>query len=387
MSEELICAALRGENPYWTEQGNDGFASRFLEQSAYHGIQALLHSVLVGQNGKRGWPEFVLRACHNQATAQAMWEMRHLHLLKKTLAQLSDVGAQAILFKGTALAYEIYSAPFLRPRGDTDLLVPSHMRDKVGLVLERIGFAAEPSEMVGHQASYSWADSAAGMAHTLDLHWRIINSQFLSNLFSYEELRAKAHSLPPLNETAVAVSRVHALALACVHRAIHKQVPYYVDGHACYGGDRLIWLYDIHLLVELLTPSQQHEFLEVVERKGLRTICLEGIELAQARFHTAVPRVVHDALARPGPAEAAARYLNGSAARRLASDFLAVKGVRGKFSFLVKLFFPPESYMRQKYPMARRSWLPSLYVRRIGSRLLAYSTIRRRKGGKHTGLA
>jgi hypothetical protein len=202
------------------------------------------------------------------------------------------------------------------------------------------------------------------------LHWQTVNSQFLSTLFSYEELRAKAHSLPALSKNAVAASRVHALALACVHRAIHKQAPYYVDGQAYRGGNRLIWLYDIHLLVEMLTPSQQQEFVELAERKGLRTICLEGIELARARFHTIVPSAVYDALARPGPAEAAARYLNGSAARQLGSDFLAAKSVRGKISFLVKRFFPPESYMRQKYPMARRRWLPWLYVHRIASRLL-----------------
>ncbi len=379
--EELICAALRGEDSNWTEQGNDGFARRFLEQSANHGIQALLHSVQIGQNGKRGWPEFVLRTCRNQAIAQAMWEIRHRNLLNKTLAHLSDVGVQAILFKGTALAYEVYSAPFLRQRSDTDLIVPSNKRDLVGLVLQRSGFALEPnvSETIQRQASYSWANSAAGMAHTLDLHWGIINSQFLSNLFPYEELRAKAHSLPTLSKNAVAVSRVHALALACVHRALHKPDQY--------GDDRLIWLYDIHLLVETLTPPQQHELVELAERNGLRSICLEGIELARARFHTAVPRAIYDALARPGPAEPTARYLNGSAARRLGSDFLAVKSVRGKIRFLVKLFFPPEAYMRAKYPMANRSWLPWLYVRRIGSKLLPLFRNNPAKGGRHTDLA
>jgi hypothetical protein len=362
--EELICATLRGENSNWEEEGNYWFARDFLERSANHGLQALLYSLQGQQNSERGWPAFVLRACRNQAIAQAIWETRHRNLLDRTLAQLSDVGVQAILFKGTALAYEIYSAPFLRQRSDTDLMVPPQKRDQVGLVLQRSGFKLEPSisEIVEHQASYSWVGSAPGMAHTLDLHWGIINSQFLSNLFSYEELRAKAHSLPALSKNAVAVSRVHALALACVHRALHKP--------AQYGDDRLIWLYDIHLLVEALTEPQQHELVELAERKGLRSICREGIELARARFHTVVPRIVYDALARPGPAEAAARYLNGSAARRFASDFLAVKSGRGKISFLVKLSFPPENYMREKYPGARSS-LPWLYGRRFGSKLLS----------------
>jgi hypothetical protein len=138
--------------------------------------------------------------------------------------------------------------------------------------------------------------------------------------------------------------------------------------------------------VERLTPSQQHELVELAERKGLRSICLEGIELARTRFHTIVPRAVHDALARPGPVEAAARYLNGSAARRFASDFLAVRSGQGKISFLVKRLFSPESYIREYY-MAPKSWLPWLYVRRIGSKLLPLFRNDSGKDGRHTGLA
>jgi hypothetical protein len=374
-TEELISASLRGEDSNWTEQGNDEFARRFLEQSANHGVQALLHSVQRYQNDERGWPEIVLRTCRKQAIAQAIWETRHRNLLNKTLAQLSDLGVQALLFKGTALAYEVYSAPFLRPRSDTDLLVPFHKRDQVGLILQRNGFALEPSgsETIELQATYSWPQSDAGLRHTFDLHWGIINSQFLSNLFSYEELLAEAHALPALSKNAVAVSRVHAIALACVHRALHRD-------------DRLIWLYDIHLLVEQLTPAQQHELVQLAERKGLRSICLEGIELARTHFRTIVPRDVHDALARAGPVEAAARYLKGSAARRFASDFLAVRSGQGKISFLVKRFFPPESYMREYY-MAPCSWLPWLYLRRIGSKLLPLFRNNAGKGGRNTGLA
>jgi hypothetical protein len=375
--EDLLCATLRGENPHWPEDGDDRFVAGFLERSAYHGVQALLHHHLqIGQSAEFGWPKVVLDACRNQAVAQAMWELRHQHLLDQVLARLAAIEVRPILFKGTALAYDLFPTPFLRTRGDTDLIVPPHMRDQVVKVLETLGFKCEPGvsgDFVSYQGSYSRRDSAANTSHTLDLHWKVNNSQLLSKLFSYQELHSEARLLPALSADAVAVHPVHALVLACMHRAVHKQAPYYVDGVAYHDGDRLIWLYDIHLLIGILSPSQHHEFVELAERKGLRATCLEGLERTRARFHTLLPEAVYRPLARPGPAEAAARYLSGSASYQLYADFRAVEGLRNKLRFLAELLFPPESYMRQKYPQADPSWLPWLYLRRAGSGFLKRS--------------
>ena len=139
--DELLCATLRGENPPWPEHGNDEFVDSFLERSAYHGVQALLYHFIADQAGvELGWPEVVLATCRQQATAQALWEMRHQYLLNQVLERLAAIGVHPILFKGTALAYDVYPAPFLRTRGDTDLLVPSDTRDRVAKALEALGF-------------------------------------------------------------------------------------------------------------------------------------------------------------------------------------------------------------------------------------------------------
>jgi hypothetical protein len=138
---------------------------------------------------------------------------------------------------------------------------------------------------------------------------------------------------------------------------------------AYYGGNRLIWLYDIQLLSKVLSPSQRNEFAELAEAKGLQETCLEGIERIRASFHTVVPEAMWRACP-SGTVEAAARYLNGSASYRLYADFLAVEGVRNKFKFLAELLLPPASYMRQKYPQSNPSWLPWLYLHRAGSGFL-----------------
>lgn len=368
--DELICATLRREASFWPATGDDRFVTDFLSRGAYHGALALLHHRLNGASHLYGsWPKAVLEACRNAAIGQAMWELRHRELLQEALARLSASGAKPLLFKGTALAYDVYPAPFLRSRGDTDVIVSARAGDQAGATLEALGFSrgfSVEGDMIHYAANYSRDDPETG-AHDLDLHWRINNAQALSRLFSHEELYAEAQPLPSLCPTAVAAGRVHALVLACMHRAVHKQAPYYVDQVEHYGGDRLVWLYDIHLLLEALTPAQQAAFLDVAERTGLQKICREGIELARARFHTRASGGPLEALARPVPAEAASRYLEGSVFYRYWADFDAIDGARNKLKFLSQLFFPSKDYMRRRFSDVRPSWLPWLYARRTVS--------------------
>ncbi|WP_018290045.1 nucleotidyltransferase family protein [Verrucomicrobium sp. 3C] len=191
--EELLCAVLRGENPAWPNVDDDRFAARLIERSAYHGVQALVHHRLGhrADDGGLGWPKAVLEACRNQAVAQGMRELRHRWLLACVLERLSEIGVRPIFFKGTALAYDLYPAPFLRTRADTDLLVPPDTRDPVIQALEALGFAGQPNvsgDFITYEAGFAWLDPAANQTHSVDLHWRINNSELLSHLFSYEEL-------------------------------------------------------------------------------------------------------------------------------------------------------------------------------------------------------
>jgi hypothetical protein len=204
----------------------------------------------------------------------------------------------------------------------------------------------------------------------LDLHWRVSNSQILSKLFSYEELQAETRLLPALGPAAIAVGPVHALLLACMHRAGHKQSPYFVGHNEHYGGDRLIWLYDIHLLLGKLTPSQWDSFCEIAEQKGLGGACREGIEQARACFHALIPESVCQALVHLSPAGAASRYLRGSVAYQYCANFLAVEGAENKLRFVPQLLFPPKKYMRQMYSQVKPNWLPWLYLRRAGIEIL-----------------
>lgn len=366
-AEAFLCSLLRSENPPWPQDTDYTFAANLILRARFHGVLPLMHDKLQRENEyAQSWPQEVLQACRKEAVEHAMWELRHQDLMGQVLTQLALNGIHPILFKGTALAYSIYPSGSLRIRGDTDLIIPPSEIAQFTTILATLFFERVGSmvgELISYQAGFERQDPVSG-THTLDVHWRINDSEILSRLFSYEELRQRAQSLPSLSRDALAVGLVDALLIASMHRANHKQSAYYVDGTAYYDGDRFIWLYDIHLLLLRMSPSQLTEFVAAATEKGLRAVCLEGIELAQRCFHTPVPDEIMLELRRSGPPETVARYLNGSHLLRRWMDFKALGNIYKQFQFLHQKAFPPVSYIRYMNPNATFLSLPWLYLQR-----------------------
>lgn len=360
--ETLICAVLRGEKPKWPDLRDSELVDAFLTRSNYHGVQPLLNELLGGSS----WPALLLQRLRHDSLDWAIWELRHQHVVTQTIASLAATGIRPVVFKGTALAYSLYRSPVLRTRGDTDLIVPREAGGQVGDALLAMGFARDVGvigEFVSYQSRYT-REEAGGQLHTLDLHWRINNSELLARLFTYEELSREAIAAPRLGSHTLLASPAHAMLLACMHRATHTHNPYYVNDVAHYGGDRLIWLYDIHLLAGSFTTAQWENFVRLADEKGLRAVCLDGMKRSRDCFHTCYPEAVLAALTHTGAEEPAAIYLGGGNLRQQWMDFCAIKGLRARCRFLLEVLFPPIAYMQIKYPKAAPGWLPWLYTRR-----------------------
>jgi hypothetical protein len=365
LAEQLISTALRGDDASWPAPQPPDFAAVLDERARYHGVETLLHEVL---NPEWHWPAALREGLRTAAIAQTMYELRHQAVLTRVIAALSDAGIDALVIKGTALAYSVYPKPFLRRRGDTDLFIPERQRSRTGEVLASLGFelgSGVSGDFISYQATYTLR-SPDGSRHDLDVHWKINNSQVLSRIFTYQELRERAVPLPALAPGAVAHDPVDALLLSCMHRASHINVPYYVDGTAHLGGDRMIWLYDIRLIAHGLDVGQWKLFAERAKTKGLCAACLNGLETAHLRLAMVYPSAVKAELEAYAGQEAASRYLSSGIMRQTCMDFLALDSRRQQLRFAKEYTFPPASYMAGKYAGARFSWPPWLYVRRLG---------------------
>jgi hypothetical protein len=365
--ESLICAVMRGEAIPWADTDDHAQIARFLSLGRYHGILPLLGESLRGRQGGVTWPAEILKACHDETITQAMSNLARRAELSRVLARFICAGIRPLLLKGTALAYSHYASPAQRPCGDIDLLIRQSQKAEIEETLRGLGYERGTTGTAGlasYQATWSRKDHL-GVVHDLDIHWRINNSQILAKLLDYEELESSAVPLPPLGQHALGLGPAHALLFACMHRAGHKNAPYYVDGVAYPGSDRLIWLYDIHLVLSRMSGEELGEFVTMASSKGLKSICLEALNRSATCFNTFIPPYVLQGLAHSSGSEPAARYLSGGPVLQMTGDFIAIDGWDQRALFLKEIVFPSGAYMHAKYAKAKIQWLPLLYVRRF----------------------
>lgn len=352
---ELLCSTLRGEEPVWP--GLDPEA--VLTLARVHGVVSLLHGSI------DHWPAEARDGVHVTARAEAMWELRHQDLLSRTLHALQAADSAAIILKGTALAYSHYAEPWQRSRADTDILLPPGMQRVASQVLESLGYREVIAAPSGQ--STFLMEAGDGTRHTLDVHWQINNSPLLAKLFRFEELLQRACALPALGRAALAPCTVDSLLIACMHRATHATNPYFVDGVAHLEADRLIWLYDLHLLAGKLTAAQWEECTLLARRKGLAAACHQGLRYARACFGTVIPPSADSQLAAV-QGERPAAYLRSGPLRQQWMDWAALADWGARARWLRDLFLPPERYMRAKY--GADGHLGGLYLRRAVTGLI-----------------
>lgn len=350
--DDDLAAALRGE----------GIAARpdLVARATYHGIGPLLLA-------RSGLDEF-----RPEARARAMWELRHRKVLADLLAALAAAGIRAVVMKGTALAYDLYPEPALRPRGDTDLLIAPATVTPARAVLRQQGFqpffaADAPPDANRSQEPWQLA-LADGSTHDIDLHWQPLNGAALAAAIPVAVALAEAVPLPRLAVGALALARPTALLHACLHRASHIISPYFIGTTAHYGGDRLIWLQDIDLLVRALTPAEWQCFLDQAAGCGAGPVGLAALRDAARRLHSPVPPAVLAQL-QAAPAGAVTDYLlRQGRIGRLWSDLRAL-GIRRALRHGRYRLFPPAEFVHMSYPNSRLP-LGVLYLRRLVGFLL-----------------
>jgi hypothetical protein len=148
------------------------------------------------------------------------------------------------------------------------------------------------------------------------------------------------------------------LLLACVHRLGHHQL-----------HERLVWLYDLHLLAHALDETGWDRFVSTARDRGISAVCRHGLEAAIARLGTAVPARVLAALRTSGLEEPSRAYTERTQRRIdvLCADLRLLPRWRDRFQLVSEHAFPPASYMMARYDARQRLLLPALYVHRLAS--------------------
>jgi hypothetical protein len=349
----------RREMPCWptgelTEEG-------FLQELEAQGMSALLWYQLNQQEAAPPWPAAVLQTLHERARREVAVEMLWERETQAVLDAMAENGIRPLLFKGAALSHALYPQVGLRPRCDADLLVPESRKDAAQLVMKSLGYTPLYEAKVEYiSGQMTWVKPAhGGGSFSHDLHWRIRNNQRrFARTFCHAYLDARAEPLPQMGDHARTLNPADALLLACMHRA----------GHLSHSGDRLIWLHDIHLLVEALHEKGVECFCRTVRKLELESLCAEAFAVTAFWFDTRFPPALdlmrEDAelqgMEQDAPRPDRAAGIRNTVRREL-REMTWLEGLE----YLVQNVFPPPGYMKWRYARNSNLALPWLYLKRL----------------------
>jgi hypothetical protein len=278
--------------------------------------------------------------------------------LGRLLHALAADDVDVLLLKGAGLAYTVYPAPHLRPRVDTDLMLRYVSLARAERVLSALGWtrSIEPErELSGAQRHYV-KPGPFGTTDHLDVHWKISNPRIFADALAFEELLVRSIDVPPLGASARTLAYADALFLACLHRVAHHDDA--VD---------LLWLWDIHLLAERLTPGERSDFIALAQRESMRTVCCRGLELASQLFGgDRAADLIPELQTIAAPVEPSARFVGGlRPADVLRTDLASLHGWRDRAALVAEHVFPSPAYLRSIYPRCPSALLPLAYAYRI----------------------
>ncbi len=345
VSEHEIAAVVRGgalvpSNP-----------ASFVAMALRHRMAPLLvHAGVASRLPRDEGARLVEHARHELVVA----ELRDRELAR-VLALLDAAGLRPLVVKGAHLAHTCYPESYLRPRDDTDLLLPRADAARLTAVLARAGYRRLPditADVVHGQVLFERAENVSVV---LDVHWQIASPRIAAGLLSYDELMIHAVDLPRLGEGARAPAPVHALALACIHQAAHHS-----------GHELLLWMYDIHLIGSRFTPADSGEFCSLAFDRKMARLCAHAIAAAAEFFPFDCCAALLERLAAAGSHEPTAFLVEPrTPLAQLASDLSVTRTPAARFRLLLAHLFPPPAYMRHAYGVSTTALLPLFYGHRI----------------------
>lgn len=351
--DRFLCQALRGEPALWEELPSNISAVELYDRCQHHGVSALLYHAMHHRPEWPGWPRKLRRELDEASKSGIAQDMLRAHHLQLLLTSLRQQGLRVILTKGEALAASHYTTPGTRARCDSDLFISITELMHVQQAVLDAGFEIHSPIYKSHQFTVT---RMLDPSHNVrfDIHWRIQNAPRFARVLSFEEAYAGSAELAELGGTR-GLNVIDALLLACIHRC----------GNERHDRDRLIWIYDIHLLLSSLTDSGRKDFAQKAVNRNVQKACWDGVCRAITSFHTAVPDQVQELLRAPELKQTWSRKYAESNLGLLVDDWQLLPNRQARLGLIRELFIPSSDALLNKYHKTSKYWLPFLYFRQI----------------------
>ena len=277
--------------------------------------------------------------------------------LESILPLLQREEIPTLLVKGASLALDFYPERGLRPMVDIDCLVPRDTYQHATQLLHGAGYRAEYYDQVPglHEISdyHTSLKGGSGNRVIFELHWGLVSTPLAWYAAPVEWFWEHTEPWSAGSTTCQLTPLAHLV---------------YLSGHTMlqHGGSQLllIWLYDIHLLVE----SGRIDWAELVRSvAGFRWggVVATALRWAQAAFDTDLPAGLLERLEQVSdPAiDRLVAFKQRFGESRLLYDWYSLMALRGtpRLRYTMGMIFPQPAYIRWRYN-PKPAWLwPAWY--------------------------
>lgn len=263
-----------------------------------------------------------------------------------------------MILKGEAMAYACYRQYQERPMTDLDILVPDTRLKSVSDSLIEAGYRRADSssgDLVMPQISFSKI-LTPGVTNVLDVHTALFNRPGLQKLLGYEELLICAqHGKHP-------AGLIPSLGNLLIHASLHLMAHHF-------NSRRLIWLYDIKLLLEKMRDEDDQHVITFCQRHRLAAAILKAVQASRLVFpsgHCALSdQLEKQAVAQIAPHIATGLLKAESQSSVVIQDWNSLRGIRQRGTWLRQHLLPAPDYMMQRYNSVSKWRLPFYYLWRI----------------------
>jgi len=255
--------------------GSADLWNELVAHASYHGILGVIDSALAGY----GQTATELR--QTAMRRRAIEELWHAHLvggLTTAVGILSNAGVASCALKGPVLSARLYPTPSARHSVDIDLLVRP---DDVERALDAFvaagfhvsdGVSTEYLRQYGHHLSMSRAATAP-----IELHFRAYSGFGVE--LSASDMLARARPIRFRDDFSILVlSPEDEFVYLAAHAAGHSFI-------------RLVWLYDLKLLVKHHPELDWQQIAERAQRFGVASVVAYTIRLLDEWLGVAIPDV------------------------------------------------------------------------------------------------
>ena len=175
--------------------------------------------------------------------------MRLLHALDNVLEVFNNERIPVIVLKGADLAQNAYPNIALRAMSDIDILVHKQDIQLADTAIKRLGYEIkQPGKQCHHSFHTTYVKMEDTLPVIIEIHWDLVNPLFFSEI-----------NLPFLWQRAeIITSAKHDYMTLCAEDSM-----LFLSWHGCrHGYSRLIWLYDISLLLKNNCNLNNHNLVE-----------------------------------------------------------------------------------------------------------------------------